>query len=419
MSRSNLKKNAYDLILSKQVELSTIITKCATENRAPSPEELTQLQTLKADIEATRAEWESTGRNAFLASLAAPGATKSNNGQIVLKAADSFGKHLEGSYPDEFKGLSLGKLLRGYITGDWADAAPEQKAMGSSPLSSGGMMIPTPLAADVIDLARNQTRVLQAGAITVPMATATLKYARLSQDASAVWTAEQADIALSAAAFDSVTFTAHKLAALVAIDNELLEDAANADATIQNSIAKALALALDYGGLYGSGVSPQPQGLHGLVPTIASGGVQTNFDAMLRAIADVRGANFEPNAVLYSARTADSLARLKTGLSGDQRFLPPPTDFAALLKFVTNQIPNNLGTGTNESQAFVGEWGQLALGLRASLMVEVSREAGYWDGTAQQSAFSRDQTVIRAILRADWQPLHTQAFAEVTGILAS
>jgi HK97 family phage major capsid protein len=312
--------------------------------------------------------------------------------------------------------LSLGKLLRGYVTGEWTGAAAEQKAMGSSPLSSGGMLIPTPLAADVIDLARNQTRLLQAGAITVPMSTATLKYARLSQDATANWTSEAANIALSAAAFDSVTFTARKLAALVAIDNELLEDAANADATIENSIAKALALALDFGGLYGSGTPPQPQGLHGIVPTVASGGTLTNFDAMLGAIAAVRGANFEPNAALYSARTADAYAKLKTGLSGDQRFLPPPTDFAALSKFVTNQIPNNLGTGTNESQAFIGQWDQLALGLRSSLQIEVSREAGYFDGSAQQSAFSKDQTIIRAILRADWQPLHLGAFAEVTGI---
>jgi hypothetical protein len=144
MSWKHLKKSAYDIILSKQVELSSIITKCATENRAPSPEEVTQLQTLKADIAAAQAEWESSGRNAFLASLAPPGTTKNNTGQLVLKAGDSFGKHLEGSYPDEFKGLSLGKLLRGYVTGDWADAALEQKAMGSSPLSSGGMMIPTP-----------------------------------------------------------------------------------------------------------------------------------------------------------------------------------------------------------------------------------------------------------------------------------
>jgi HK97 family phage major capsid protein len=271
----------------------------------------------------------------------------------------------------------------------------------------------------VIDLARNQTRVLQAGAITVPMATATLKYARLSQDASATWTPEAANIALSAAAFDSVTFTAHKLAAIVAIDNELLEDATNADATIMHSIAKALALALDYGALYGSGTSPQPQGLHGLVPAIASGGVLANFDPLLRAIADVRGANFEPNAVLYSARTADSMARLKTGLAGDQRFLPWPPDFAALSKFVTNQIPNNLGTATNESQAFIAQWDELALGLRASLQIEVSREAGYFDGSVQQSAFSLNQTVIRAILRADWQPLHAAAFAEVTGIFPS
>ena len=101
----------------------------------------------------------------------------------------------------------MGKLIRGYVTGDWIGASLEQKAMGSSPLSSGGMMIPTPLAADVIDLARNQTRVLQAGAITVPMTSATLKYARLSQDVSTAWTAEAANIALSSAAFDAVTFT--------------------------------------------------------------------------------------------------------------------------------------------------------------------------------------------------------------------
>ena len=82
-------------------------------------------------------------------------------------------------------------------------------------------------------------------------------------------------------------------------------------------------------------------------------------------------------------------------------------------------MPNNLGTGANESQAFIGQWDQLALGLRSSLQIEVSREGGYFDGSILQSAFSRDQTLIRAILRADWQMLHAGAFAEVTGILAS
>jgi HK97 family phage major capsid protein len=284
--------------------------------------------------------------------------------------------------------------------------------MGSSPLSSGGIMIPTPLAGSVIDLARAATRVIQAGAITVPMSSATLRYARLTQDATATWTPEAANIALSAPAFDSVTFTAHKLATMVVINNELLEDAPNSEGVIENSIAQAIALALDYAALYGSGVAPQPQGLHGIVPAVPAGGFPT-YDTMLAAVADPRGFNFEPNAVIYSARTAKTLATLKTSTL---EYLQPPADYAALTKLVTNQIPNNLGTGTNESQAFVGQWNQLALGLRSSLQIEVSREAGYYDGSAQQSAFSKDQTVIRAILRADWQPLHLNAFAEVTGI---
>ena len=78
---------------------------------------------------------------------------------------------------------------------------------------------------------------------------------------------------------------------------------------------------------------------------------------------------------------------------------------------------NNLGVGTNESQAFIGQFDQFALGLRSSLQIEVSRDTGYYDGSAQQSSFSKDQTVLRAILRSDWQLLHSGAFAEVTGIL--
>ena len=338
----------------------------------------------------------------------------------MLKSGDSFTKHLEGTYPDEFKGLSIGKLLRGYITGDWEGAVLEMKAMGSTPTSAGGMLIPTPLAGTVIDLARNYARVLQAGAITVPMSTATLKYARLTGDVPASWTTEAANITAGAGTFDSVTFTARKLASLVVIDNELLEDAANSDTVIENSVAKALALALDYAALYGSGTPPQPQGLHGSgISTVANGASYINVDKYLNAIALIRGANFEPNAVIYSPRTADSIARLKEGVTGpSQNPLRLPEAYAALAKYQTNQVANNLGAGTNESQSFIGQWDQFALGLRSTLQIEVSREAGYFDGSAQQSAFSKDQTVVRAIMRADWQPLHLGAFAELTGILA-
>ena len=216
-----MKFESYDLLVSKHAELSSITAKCAGENRSPSAEEAEHLNVLKSDIDAIRSEWESAGRQAFLSSLSF--VKKEQRGQTVLKAEDSMAKHLEGTYPQEFKHLSLGKILRGYITGEWAGADLEQKAMASTPTSAGGILIPVPLAADVVDLARNQSRVLQARAITVPMSSATLRYARLDSDVQPAWTAEAANIALSAASFDSVVFTAHKLALIVAIDNELLK----------------------------------------------------------------------------------------------------------------------------------------------------------------------------------------------------
>jgi HK97 family phage major capsid protein len=118
-------------------------------------------------------------------------------------------------------------------------------------------------------------------------------------------------------------------------------------------------------------------------------------------------------AWLITLSTATTLAKLKSTI-GD--YLMPPPAFTALQHLVTNQIPTNLGTGANESQAFMGQWDRLALGMRSGLQIEVSREAGYFDGTTVQSAFSHDQTVIRAILRADWQMLHSAAFCEVTGM---
>ncbi len=118
---------------------------------------------------------------------------------------------------------------------------------------------------------------------------------------------------------------------------------------------------------------------------------------------------------IYSdnSQAAQYLAGLKNTL-GD--YLIPPAGFTAMQRLVTNQIPQP-GAG---SSAFVGDWSELALGLRASLQIEVSREGSYFDNSlatpGYSNAFSKDQTLCRAILRADWQPLHTAAFVELTGI---
>ncbi len=109
---------------------------------------------------------------------------------------------------------SFGKWLKGTIMGDWR-GADEERAMSIGTPSAGGYLVPTPLALGIIDLARNQSRVLEAGAQTVEMQHETLRIARQLADPVATWRAESTPIALSDLTFDSVTLNARTLAVIV------------------------------------------------------------------------------------------------------------------------------------------------------------------------------------------------------------
>lgn len=123
-------------------------------------------------------------------------------------------------------------------------------------------MIPIPVAADVIDKARNFARVIQAGARTIPMTSQTLKYPRLTTDAPASSRNEAATISDQALVFDAVTFTAQSLATMVKISWEMIEDTDPASIqVVENSFAKVLALELDRAALCGSGTTPEPRGI--------------------------------------------------------------------------------------------------------------------------------------------------------------
>ncbi len=395
--------NHYESLVQKHADLSALVAKLASENRAPSAEEQKTLDTLKSEIETIRKDFESRGRKAFLDGLQETKETK----PVVLTTKQSFAEHVKGSYAPEMEKLSLGKLLNGYVNGNWDDAPLEMKAMTSSPTTAGGILIPTVLSARIIDLARNQARVMQAGASVVPMTSNNLKVARATQDVTAAWYSPNSDIQESDAAFDSVDFTARKCATLVRIENELLADAQGVDAALENSIARAIALEMDRVGLHGSGTPPEPQGLNGAtnVGTITSIGALADYDDFLDAIYDVRAANFEPNAVLYSAYVANKLAQLKTGLTSDKTALVQPADFAALAKYITNQTDV---VSPAAYYAFVGQWSYLWYGIRQNLQLEMSREA--------DDAFKKDQTFFRATVRMDVQVAQPGAFVVMSGI---
>ncbi len=319
--------------------------------------------------------------------------------------------------PAEANKLNLGRFVRGLVTGEWEGAEAERRAMAEGTLSAGGYMVPTPLALNVIDLARKQARVMQAGAQTVPMTSNKLTIARVTGDPSASWKAENAPGTFSDMTFDALNFNAHTLIALVKVSRELLEDAQGIDGVINTALAEALALELDRVSLYGSGTGDEPKGLKNTAGVLklsmgANGAQLTDYDEFSQAVQAVREQNGEPNSAMYAPRTAGAIDRMKD-TTGQP--LQAPESFKTLKKHVTNQIPTNLtqGSATTASDAFVGDFTQLLIGMRATLQIEVSNSASDDSG----SAFTQHQVWIKATLRADVQVAKPKLFDIIEGII--
>lgn len=333
---------------------------------------------------------------------------------LVLRSDESLAETLRPQLeidPDE---LSLDRLVRAMVSGDWTRAPREAEAMRSqsiAPLTSGGFLVPDALSATVIDLARARARVFEAGAQLVPMETGELHMARIAGDPSAAWKAENAAIAASSGTYERITFIAKALTVLVKMSVELAEDASGLVTTLEDQISASIALELDRVALRGAGADPEPRGIrnHADVTIDPLNAVPANYDFLSEAVETIWTNNGEPNAVLYSARTAGKLDRLKDTTNQP---LNAPESVRALQRLVTNQIPDNLGDGSNDSEAYVGDFRQLLIGMRTRLELEATRVGGVTDG----GAFERLQVWIRGYVRSDVQIAKPKHFVVATEI---
>jgi HK97 family phage major capsid protein len=308
---------------------------------------------------------------------------------------------------------SFDRYLRGIVSGNW-DGAEQERAMSEGTLTAGGHLVPTPLSARVIDLARNQMQVMRAGAITVPMTAQTLKLARLTGEGTPGWKNEGATITATAdLAFDAVTFTARTLTRVVTLSAELFEDAdPSSEDVIARSFAAQVALELDRTALRGTGTAPEPRGVlntSGITTTThgANGALITNYDFHLDAVGAVRNSNFEPNAQIQAPRTATSLSKLKEATTN--AYMAPPAGLADIPRLNTKQIPINLtvGTSTDCTEVYTADWSQLMVGIRTDFQLLFLRERYLADTLSY---------AFLAYLRADVQLAQPSAFVVDTGV---
>jgi HK97 family phage major capsid protein len=305
--------------------------------------------------------------------------------------------------------IGLGDFVRAIVTGPRNEA--EAKALAGAVGASGGFTVPTPLASQFIDRLRSRSVAIAAGAVTVPMDSATLQMARIESDPACDWRAENAAIAEGDPVFGRVQFQAKTLAGRVPMSRELFDDSLNVGAAVERAFTGAMGLALDRAAIYGNGAGSSPTGVWhtagiNSVAMAANGAPLANYDRILDAILELKNANAaDPTAMIAAPRTEIGLAKLKN-TDGDPLRIPELVSRVPLLSTTSAPVNETQGTSTDCSSIVVGDFRDLLIGMRQSLEIRIF----------DQPLAGTGQLLAVAWLRADVQLARPASFCRLTGI---
>lgn len=295
--------------------------------------------------------------------------------------------------------LSVGDYVRAWITGEQTEQT--QRAMSTT--GSGGVLIPQLLSAKIIDLARNKTRVIQAGAMTWPMESKTLTVPKQTGDPTAGWRPELGHIHRTEVSFEPLILKACSMGALVTLSSELVEDAVGLTAFLNRVLAQVMAETIDQAALSGAGtIDPETEERIEPVGVLNTDKVQdiklnddlTSYVPFSSAVTKIRQVNGEPSGLMMAPSNFGILDAL-TDTTGQP--LQPPPSWRQVSHYDTNQVDGQT--------AIVGDWSQLAIGLRHSLRLEYATA-----GTIPQdkegiyeelNLFSQNAIAIRVLWRGD------------------
>ena len=327
--------------------------------------------------------------------------------------------------------VSIGDFLVGKLRGnDWSglDAAGQEFAakiaQSESSITGGGAMVVPVLSSLFLDLAREQSRVVQAGARTVQMDAAQLVVGRLTADVTPVWSGEGEAVTSSQTSYGSITITPRKLVTLSFATREWLADCPNAGDLVQRSHMGAAGAKLDYAALYGySSGGSEPRGLKNAsgINSIASVGTPANFNHPSQAVREIMDANYAGEvsslAWLLSPREGQTYNDL-TDTTGQP--LQAPEWVRQLRRHYASAIDVDEGVGEDEATSFIGDFSEMVFFMRQPLSFEflASGTALDADGNSE-NALSEDKLAIRSTMRVDVVTLRPSFFTKLTGITAS
>jgi HK97 family phage major capsid protein len=305
-----------------------------------------------------------------------------------------------------------------------ADAEPILRALAAGSAVDGGFLIEGDVSAEIIELLRPASVIRGMNPVMMPMPNGTIRVRKLAGGSSASYSGENEDISASQPEFGELVLTARKLTALVPISNDLVRaPSAGAEGIVRDDVVQAMALRGDLAMLRGDGLDNTPKGLRhwALAPNVFAARATVNLDNVTADLRDAVNALESADVRmirpgwLMAPRTKNYLMTVRDG-NGNFAFRDEMRA-GRLWEFpfaTTTQIPTNLNG--NESELYLVDFADAVIGEQEGVILDVSSEASYIENGNLVSAFSRDQTVIRAIGLHDFGMRHDASIVVVTGV---
>ncbi len=247
---------------------------------------------------------------------------------------------------------------------------------------------------DFIDVLRNSSSVMQAGARMLGGLSGDVKIPKKTASASASWIAtEGGDASESEMTVGQVSMTPKTLGAFTDITRQLLiQSSLDVEALVRDDLAQAIALAIDLAGLEGSGSSGQPTGI------LNTSGVNT-----VTAFAAA-------NPTFAEVVTLETAVAEDNALSGNLAYIMPAAMYGALkttekasgtAQFVVEPggtlngyrgIVSNQGTAGN---LYFGNFSDLLVGMFGGLDIVVDPYTASTSGTIRVVALQSMDVAVR------------------------
>ena len=292
---------------------------------------------------------------------------KKHNINLINKN-DSFYKSIIKNSENE--DLSIGKYVKGMLTGDWKNATSEMESYRALTTSTGKTVIPQELSAQIIDLARPQ---MALGDIPIlPMKSNNITIARIEKDPEIKFKEELKKAEFSDMTFGAVELKSRTIYGLMKISLELLNSANNIDQVIQQAMANAIAQSIDTVGLYGDG-ELQPKGIltYDDINIISSEGIdKSKYISLVKGIGAITKANGVPTTISYNSNIDTSLSLL-TDTTGQ------PLNMPKKVEDLQHKVSNNI----KDNQAMVYDNNSIVMGLQNKIIIDTSSDMGFEDGS--------------------------------------